>query len=47
MWSAGIAKSTILQVPFFVDYYKIWSSVRDLVICLYLEIPEEFVRLIL
>ena len=32
---------------FFVDYYKIWSSGRDLVISLYLEIPEEFVRLIL
>ena len=26
---------------YFVDYYKIWSSGRDLVI----QIPEEFVRL--
>ena len=29
---------------FFVDYYKIWSSGRDLVIRLYLKIPEKFVR---
>ena len=27
-----------------IDYYKIWSSGRDLVIRLYLEIPEEFVH---
>ena len=31
---------------FFVDYYKIWLSGPDLVICLYLKIPEEFVHLI-
>ena len=32
LWSAGTAKSTILQIFFFfffVDYYKIWSSGRD------------------
>ena len=32
LWSAGTAKSTILQILFFffvVDYYKIWSSGRD------------------
>ena len=28
------------------DYYNIWSFGRDLVIRLYLEIPEEFVGLI-
>ena len=39
LWSAGTAKSTILQVLFFLFffllffyYYKIWSSGRDLVI---------------
>ena len=31
----------------FVDYYKIWSSGRNLMIRLYLENPEEFVCLIL
>ena len=31
---------------FFVDYYKIWSSGWNLVIRLYLEIPEEFLGLI-
>ena len=40
LWLAGTAKSTILQVLFFfVDYYKIWLSGRDLVICLYVKIP--------
>ena len=33
LWSAGTAKSTILQIFlfffFFVDYYKVWSSGRD------------------
>ena len=35
LWSAGTAKSTILQVLFFfsffffVNYYKVWSSGRD------------------
>ena len=30
LWSAGTAKSTILQILFFfVDYYKIWYSGRD------------------
>ena len=30
LWSAGRAKSTILQILFFVvDYNKIWSSGRD------------------
>ena len=32
LWSAGTAKSTILQIFFFfffVDYYRVWSSGRD------------------
>ena len=33
LWSAGTAKSTILQILlfffFFGDYYKVWSSGRD------------------
>ena len=31
LWSTGTAKSTILQVLFFVvvDYYEVWSSGRD------------------
>ena len=30
LWSAGTAKSTILQVLFFdVSYYKVWTSGRD------------------
>ena len=35
MWSAGTAKSTILQILFFfvVDYYKVWSSGRDYYLC--------------
>ena len=32
---------------FFVDYHKVWSSGRDLVIRLYVKIAEEFVRVIL
>ena len=32
LWSAGTAKSTILQILFFVDYYKVWSSGRDIII---------------
>ena len=33
LWSAGTAKSTILQILFsFVDYYLVWSSGRDEVI---------------
>ena len=49
LWSARTAKSTILQVLslffffFFVDYYKVWLSSRDKVICLDVKIPEEFV----
>ena len=48
-WSVGTAKSTILQVLFFfvVDYYKIWSSSRDLVIRWYLKIRDKSVCLIL
>ena len=40
LWSAGTAKSTILQVLsfYFVDYYKVWSSGRDYVIGLYVKI---------
>ena len=49
LWLAGTAKSTIRQVLFVVAVvvYKIWLSGRDLVIRLYLKIPEESVRLIL
>ena len=48
LWSAGTAKSTILQVPFFfclvvVEYYKVWLSGGDLLILLYIKIPLEFV----
>ena len=32
LWSAGTAKFTIRQVLFFVEYHKVWSSGRDLVI---------------
>ena len=47
-WSSGTTKSTVLKVPLYlVDYYKILSSGRDLVIRLYVKIPEELVRLIL
>ena len=43
LWSAGTAKSTILQILFFffffVDDYEVWSSGRDLVIRLYVKVP--------
>ena len=39
--------SQFYKFSFFVDYYKIWLSGWDLVICLYLKIPEEFVHFIL
>ena len=40
LWSAGTAKSIILQIFFFfVDYYKVWSSGRDQVIRLYIKVP--------
>ena len=40
LWSAGTAKSTILQILFFfVDYYEVWSSGRDSVIRLYVKVP--------
>ena len=33
-WSAGTAKSTqFFKFSFFVDYYKVWPSGRDYVIC--------------
>ena len=35
------------KVDVFVDYYKVWSSCRDYVICLYVKVPEEFVCFIL
>ena len=35
LWSAGTAKSTILQMLFFIDYYKVWTSGWDQVIRLY------------
>ena len=49
LWSAWTAKSTILQVFFFffLLIVIIWLSDRDLAIRLYLEIPKEFMRLIL
>ena len=40
MRSAGTTNSTILQIlSFFVDYYKVQSSGRDKVICLYVKVP--------
>ena len=46
-WSAGTAKSTILQVLFFfVDYYKVWSSGWYQVIRVYVKVPEEFMCVI-
>ena len=36
LWSAGTAKSTLLQILFFfflVDYNKVWSSGRVLLLC--------------
>ena len=43
LWSAGTAKSTILQILsfffFFVNYYKVWSSGWDLVI----KVPYEII----
>ena len=49
LWSAGTAKILYFKFSCFVvgGYDKIWSSGRDLVIRLYLEISEEFVHLIL
>ena len=54
LWLARTAKPTILQVLsffffffFFFDYYKIWSSRRGLVFRLNIEIPDEFVPIIL
>ena len=41
LWSAGTAKSTIMQVIFFIDYYKVWSSVRDYVIRLNLKSQKD------
>ena len=47
LWSAGTAKSTILQILFsFVDYYKVWSCGRDQLICLYVKVPYGFMRVI-
>ena len=44
LWSAGTAKSIILQLFFFFffDYNKIWSPGRDLAIRLYSKVPQEF-----
>ena len=44
LWSAGTAKSTILQILlffffFFVDYHEVWSSSWDLAIRLYVKVP--------
>ena len=49
LWSAGTVKSTILLVLFFFfffDYYKVWSSVRDQVIRVYIKVPSEFMCVI-
>ena len=47
LWSAGTAKSTILQIFFFfVDYYEVCSSGWDQVNCLYVKVPLEFMRVI-
>ena len=34
------------KFSFFVDYYKVWSSGRDLVIHVYAEVPQEFMCVI-
>ena len=48
LFSAGTAKSNIRCLSFvFVDYYKVLLSSREKLICWYLKISEEFVRLIL
>ena len=48
LWSAGTGKATILQVFFFFcDYFKVWTSGRDLVTSLYVQVLWEFVCLIL
>ena len=40
LWSAGTAKSTILQIlSILVDYYEVWSSGWDSVIRLYIKVP--------
>ena len=40
LWSAGTAKSTILQFLFvFVDYYYVWISVQDSFIWMYVKVP--------
>ena len=41
LWSAGTAKSTILQIFFFVDYYKVFSSGRHWVIRFDIKLPQE------
>ena len=47
LWLVGTVKSTIRQVLFFcVDYYRVWSSGRDLVIRFFVKILEEFLCLI-
>ena len=39
LWSDGTAKSTILQILFFADYYEVCSSGRDQVIRFYVKVP--------
>ena len=45
LWSAGTAKSTILQILFsflfffFVNYYKVWSFDQNLVFRVYIKVP--------
>ena len=46
LWSTETTKSTIRLVPFFSNYYKVCSSDRNLVICLYFKIPKNFMRFI-
>ena len=46
-----MAKSTIQQILIFllfsVNFYNVWPSGRDHFFCLYLKIPENFIRLVL
>ena len=47
LWSAGTAKSTILQILLFFVDYKVWSSGRNYVIRVYVKVQSEFMCVIL
>ena len=47
LWSTRLAKSTLQQVSFFVNYHLVWSLGRDLVICVNLKISVNVMRLLL